>query len=380
MPKISNSLPATASLSKADALTGPRLSVDLAALRYNYNYLSDKIKPTICAAVVKADAYGLGMVKVAETLAAEGCKTFFVAWLEEGIELRQALPDTEIIVLHGPAPGAMPAFAEYNLIPTFNHLGQLAEIANYAAKIKATVKAVGHVDSGLNRLGMPKAEIEKLAATPDLLSGIELRLWMSHLAIPALPNHPTNREQLKNFNYALSVLPKAPASLAASSGSFLGQEYLFDMVRIGSSIYGMNPHPPKANPLKAVLYLEFPVLQIQEVPIGGTVGYGCTWTAERPSRIATLGGGFADGYQRSLSNSGTVWIGQHKVPVAGRVSMDLITIDITDLPPHLMQVGQPVAILNEHYTVNHLAGEAKTRVTEILCYLGRKHKRRYINE
>jgi alanine racemase len=359
--------------------SGPVLTVDLLRIKANYRYLHAMLAPTTSVAgVVKADAYGLGMEAVGKALHQAGCREFFVAWPEEGVDLRPHLPDCPIYVLHGAMPGSAADLHAHNLIPVCNHLGQVAEWANYARSIGKKLPVVLHVDSGLNRLGMPFQEVEKLAAQPDLLNGLELRLIMSHLAIPALANHPMNQSQLADFKSALALLPKTRASLAASSGSFLGGEYRFDLARIGSSIYGMNPLPNKPNPMQAVTKLEFPILQLQEVPVGKTIGYGCTFKTERVTRVATLGGGFSDGYMRSLSNSGTIWLGDYRAPVIGRVSMDLITIDVTDIPAHLVQPGEMVAILHDLYTVNHLAGEAKTRTTEILCGLGRKPKRQYV--
>lgn len=357
---------------------GPVLTVDLDAVRSNYQLLQKTVAPAICASVVKADAYGLGMDRVAVALSEVGCKDFFVAWAEEGLDLRPHLPNSRIFVLHGAIPGTVPEIYKHNLIPVVNHLGQLAECANHAARMEKMLPVAIHVDSGLNRLGMPIEEVVKLSGNPDLLSGLKLELVMSHLAVPALANHPMNAQQLQDFRKALSLLPKVPASIAASSGSFLGKDYHFDMVRIGSSIYGMNPQPNKPNIMRAVARLEFPVLQLQEIAAGKTIGYGCTYKTERTTRIMTLGGGFSDGYMRSLSNAGTIWIGDYRCPVVGRVSMDLITVDVTDIPAHLVQPGQMVAILHDQYTVNHLAGEARTRTTEILCGLGRKPKRRYV--
>ncbi len=367
-----------APLAAPELTTGPRLTVDLGALIDNYSFLKKHVAPSAFAAVVKADAYGLGMHEVAPALAKSGCKDFFVAWLEEGVALRAALRDERIFVLHGVLPGTAQDAYQNNLIPVINHLGQLEEAASYARKVGKKLPIALHVDSGLNRLGMPQAEYEKLAQNLSLMDGLDLTLILSHLAIPAVAQNPVNAEQLAAFQRALQILPKTKASLAASSGSFLGKEYRFDMVRVGSSLYGMNPVPNKPNPMRAVVTLEFPVLQIQEIPVGQAVGYGCTFKAERVTRLATLGGGFSDGYMRSLSNSGSVWIGDYKCPVVGRVSMDLITVDITDIPNHTIEPGQMVAILHDHYTVNHLAGDAKTRTTEILCSLGRKPKRRYV--
>ncbi len=372
--------PKTSIITSANTLanSGPVLTVDLAAIRNNYGFLRQLVAPAVCASVVKADAYGLGMGEVAKTLFSAGCKDFFVAWPEEGIDLRPAIPDARIFVLHGTMPGVSEELVRQNLIPVCNHLGQLAEWSNFAAKAGKKLPVAIHVDSGLNRLGMPMDEVIKLSQNLDLLANLDLHLVLSHLAIPALANHAMNASQLDQFRAALKILPKTPASLAASSGTFLGRDYIFDMVRIGSSIYGMNPQPNKPNPMRAVAKLEFPVLQLQEVPIGKTIGYGCTFKTERATRVATLGGGFSDGYMRSLSNNGTIWIGDYRCPVIGRVSMDLITIDVTDIPSHLVEPGRMIAILNDHYTVNHLAGEAKTRTTEILCALGRKPKRRHV--
>ena len=366
------------SLASPLANSGPLLTIDLKAIAHNYGFLRQMVAPSVCAAVVKADAYGLGMEEVSKALYGAGCRDFFVAWPEEALTLRSVLKDARIFVLHGPVSGSASELASRHITAVVNHLGQLSDWANQSHRLDRKLPVALHVDSGLNRLGMPWSEVEKLSEKLDLLQGLDLQLIMSHLAIPALVTNPMNEKQRKDFSRALKVLPKAPASLAASSGSFLGRDYLFDMVRIGSSIYGMNPIPNKPNPMRAVARLEFPVLQVQEIAAGETVGYGCTFKAEKPTRIATLGGGFSDGYMRSLSNNGTIWLGDYRLPVVGRVSMDLITVDVTDIPAHLVQPGQMIAILHEHYTVNHLAGEARTRTTEILCGLGRKPKRHYI--
>ncbi|MGE5146947.1 MAG: alanine racemase [Candidatus Eiseniibacteriota bacterium] len=357
--------------------TGTVLTVDLRAIAANYRALKARARPAQCAAVVKADAYGVGMVEVAPALAAAGCTDFFVAHLDEGIALRKLLPKATIYVLNGALAGAEPELRRHKLRPVLNHLAALDRWARLGRKSRPLPAAL-HVDSGMSRLGLDDAELATLMDTPKRLDGVELALVMSHLACSEQPDHPLNAEQRARFGAALARLPKAPASLANSSGVFLGPDFRFDMVRPGAALYGVNPVPGQPNPMKPVVRLQARILQVRRIDSPRTVGYGATHRAARPSTIATIALGYADGYLRSLGNRGSCLIGEHRVPVVGRISMDLVTLDVTDVPGGLAAAGAVVDVISPAHPVDAVAEEAGTIGYEILTSLGRRYQRRYL--
>jgi alanine racemase len=275
--------------------------------------------------VVKADAYGLGMRRVAPALARAGCRCFFVATLDEGEALRPLVGDAVIGVLNGLFPGTEESFAEHRLLPVLNDLGQVARWAGFAAARETAMLAILHLDTGISRLGLGPAEVERLAADPGRLAGLELAYVMSHLACADEPEHPLNARQLAAFRAALARLPKAPASFANSSGIFLGADYHFDLARPGAALYGVAPQPGRPNPMAQVVHLKGRILQVRDVDRPMTVGYGATYQVTRAGRLATVGVGYADGYLRSLGNRAHAVLGDVRVPVVGRVSMDLIS-------------------------------------------------------
>lgn len=361
--------------------TGPghattTLTIDLDALTANYQLLAARAAPAQCAAVVKADGYGLGLEPVAQTLAAAGCSTFFVAHLDEGVALRMILKDQEadIFVFNGLMPGAESAYRVYQLFPVLNDLGQIERWNTYCAQ-HGTLPAALHLDTGMSRLGLPPQELKTLIAEPDRLSGLDLRSIVSHLACADTPDHPLNRQQQSAFAAAIAQLPKATASLAASSGIFLGPDWHFEMVRPGVSLYGSAPVPGEANPMSPVVSLTGQILQIREVDAPQTVGYGASYQFSTPTRVATVAAGYADGYLRSISGKGTAYIGDTAVPVVGRVSMDLITLDVSGVPT--AQPGDSVELIGPHHDIDALAAEAGTIGYEILTSLGGRYRRRY---
>jgi alanine racemase len=242
---------------------GATLTVDLGAIRANYRLLRSRLGATACAAVVKADAYGLGAAAVAPALAAEGCRTFFVAHLDEALALRPLLPEAEIFVLNGLAAGAELECAPHQVTPVLNSLAQVDAWAALGRRLGRAVPAALQVDSGMSRLGVGEAELDKLGASPELLDGIELRLVMSHLACAERQDHPMNREQLRHFGAARARLPKAPASLANSSGIFLGPDFHFDLARPGAALYGLAPVAGAANPMRPVVRLKGRIVQVR---------------------------------------------------------------------------------------------------------------------
>lgn len=363
-------------LPRALARAGAVLEIDLAAIAENWRRLAARLAPDAqCAAVVKADAYGLGMARVAPHLADAGCALFFVATLDEGIALRRLLSAAEIAVLNGVQPGTVGEFVRARLIPVLNDLGQIALWRKHA-KGRA-LPAMIHVDTGMARLGVPPGEMAQLAAEPERLAGTTLRAILSHLACADAPSHPLNAEQLAAFRAALAHLPRAPASLAASSGIFLGHDYHFQIARPGVALYGANPTSEHPNPMAQVVALKGRILQVRDIDRGRSVGYGAAHRMERPGRVATVAVGYADGWLRSLSHRGSAGIAGQRVPVIGRISMDLLTLDVTGIDPALARPGALVELIGGECGIDAVAAAAGTIAYEILTALGRRHYRVY---
>ena len=367
----------------AAARSGAILTIDLDAVQANYRRLGQELGGVACAAVVKADAYGLGVTQVAPALWRAGARIFFVAQLGEAIEVRHVLAqagadEAEIYVLNGLAAGPAEEFQAHRAHPVLNSLG---EIDAWRAAAQDSGRALGaalHVDTGMSRLGLPGDELDALAADHGRLDGIELGYVMSHLACADEPDHPLNAEQLAAFNAARARLPAAPACLANSSGIFLGPDYHFDLGRPGVAFYGVNPAPDRPNPMNQVVRLQGRILQVREIDAPRTVGYGATHRAAGPTRVATVAVGYADGYLRSLSNRGSAWIGDRQVPLVGRVSMDLITFDVTAASREAARPGSLVDLIGPRWGVDDAAEAAGTIGYEILTALGRRYHRVYL--
>ena len=364
-------------MSRSD-LAGAILTIDLDSIVANYRLLRDRVGGRAnCAAVVKANAYGLGMEKVAPAIAAAGCKVFFVAHIEEGIALRRCLPDVEIHVFHGILPGTAPAYAEHRLIPVLGSLGEIEAWAKFSAGHQSAPPADIHIDTGMARLGLPPEELEVLIEEQERLRPIDVSYALSHLACADEPDNPVNRRQLEAFIRARSAIPASGASFANSSGVFLGGDYHFDLARPGISLYGGTPNPEAPNPMAQVVRLQAKILQIRDVDTPQTVGYGATYSVDRRRRIATVVAGYADGYPRSLSNAGCGYIGDIRVPIVGRVSMDLITLDVTGVPLHQVQPGGLVDMIGPHNPIDSVAVSAGTISNEVLTCLGARYHRVY---
>lgn len=352
------------------------LTVDLGALADNYRRLRREAGTAEVAGVVKADGYGLGALEVAGALRDAGCASFFVAHVEEGIELRAALADARIFVLNGLPAGNEEAVVAAQLIPVLNHPGDLARYADLARRQARRLPAAIQIDTGMCRLGFSSAEIE--GVDREALDALDLILVMSHLAVAEEPAHPLNEQQRQRFEAARRRLPEAPASLANSSGIFLGPAWHYDLCRPGVALYGVNPTPGRANPMAPVVTLEAPVLQVHEVHAPGSVGYGATFATRPGMRIATVPVGYADGYLRAASNRASARIAGQTVAVAGRVSMDLITLDVSALPEDAVRPGTTVELIGGPDGVDALAAAADTIGYEVLTRLGRRFARRYI--
>ncbi len=355
---------------------GAVLHVDLDALAGNYRCLRRAAAGATCAAVVKADGYGLGAAEIAGTLWAAGCRDYFVAHAFEGAALRAALPDATIYVLHGAMPGAEAGLPLHGLIPVLNSLGQVDAWAGLA-RARGGLDAVLQIDTGMNRVGLPPAEVAALRDDPARLDGIRVRYVISHLACAEDAGGAMNAEQLAAFRKLKAELPAAPASLANSSGIFLGPDYHFDLVRPGVALYGVNPTPGRPNPMAEVVRLEGRILQLREIDRPQTVGYGAAYQAAGPRRIATVPVGYADGYLRCLGNQAYACIGGVRVQVAGRVSMDLITLDVTDAPPSALRVGAPVDLIGGGVPIDEVAAWAGTIGYELLTGLGHRYHRSF---
>lgn len=351
------------------------LTIDLGAVTENFRRLSQAAPGSAIAAVVKADAYGLVAGEVARALWRAGCEKFFVAHADEGLSLRTVLADAEIYVLHG-LPGEEAAVIEAGLIPVLNHPGELQRHVDQARRRTRRLPAALHVDSGMWRLGFAEAELAALDTT--MLGTLDLRLVMSHLACAEEPGHPLNELQRARFERQRAMLPRAPASLANSSAIFLGAAYHHQLCRAGVALYGVNPTPGRANPMAPVVTLQAPVLQVFEVDAHGTVGYGATYPVRPGARLATVPVGYADGYLRAAAGRATARIAGTPVPLAGRVSMDLITLDVSALPENAVRAGTMVELIGGPDGLDELAAAAGTIGYEVLTRLGTRFARRYI--
>ena len=356
----------------ATAMTAT-LTIDLAALRRNWRKLADMVAPAECAAVVKADGYGCGLERVVGALLAEGCRTFFVARLSEGLRARAVTAEATIYVLDGLLPGAGAEMRQAGLRPA---LGSLAEIAEWAAG--GGGPAALHFDTGMNRLGLAVDDaamaLAALGRAPDLV--------MSHFASSEDLASPDNPSQIERFAHVRAMLPNIPASLCNSSGLFLPSHPWLDIARPGYALYGGNPTPGRPNPMRAVVSLEAPVLQTRRVETGARVGYNGQWTAKRRTLLAVIPVGYADGVPRSAMGvdgkpGPDVAIAGARCPIAGRVSMDLICIDATDAPEDAVTRGAPVELLGATIGVDEFGERAGTIGYEILTSLGRRYRRSY---
>ena len=357
------------------------LQIDLGAVRRNYRRLLQELAGVPSAAVIKADGYGLGAERVLPALYKEGCRIFFVATLEEGVRLRPSAPtDAQICILNGVLPGTESAFREFDLTPVLNSLDQIALWRGFGEKLGQPLPAQLHVDTGMNRLGLGPDEWARVESAPELLDGIAWQYLMSHLCSADLPSDPMNRQQLNQFSSAFkTVSGRMKACFANSSGIFLGPDYHFDLARPGVALFGGRPSAEAPNPLECPIRIEGRVLQLRTVAVGEPVGYASSWKAQRESRIATLSVGYADGYIRSLSGQGMVMVGETPCPVVGRVSMDLITVDVTDVEPEQIFPGQTVEVLGPAIRPDDMADRAGTIGYELLTSLGRRYDRAYID-
>jgi alanine racemase len=367
---------------------GAHLTIDLGALAENWRRLAACAADATTAAVVKADAYGLGIERAVPALAESGCKTFFVAQISEGLRALAVAPRATVYVLNGLLPGTAFRFAISGLRPVLGSQEEIAEWAEFCTARSVRLHAALHVDTGMNRLGLSIREGLSLAEDPRLAAFMP-SLVMSHLVRAEEPDHPKNAEQIAAFEAVRSALPGIPASLANSSGIFLPQRPHLGLVRPGYALYGGNPTPGLPNPMREVVRLDARILQTRWIEGGDAAGYNGRWTARGPRRLATLSIGYADGYPRNGSASdekiaasvpfGEAIVAGRRCPFAGTVSMDLIIIDVTDVPPDQVRRGTMATLIGDGLGVDEVGLRAGTIGYEILTRLGQRYTRTYID-
>ena len=356
------------------------LTIDLDAIVANWRLLSSRAVPAECAAVVKADAYGCGIEPVTRALALAGCKTFFVATLEEARAARKAAPTAAIYVLDGFFSHTGRTYVDLECRPVIGDMGELAEWDAFCRHRGVNHGAALHIDTGMNRLGLSMAEAQALI--PRVEQGNHgFTLVMSHLVSAEMLDNPLNGKQLGAFREIARHFTGISASLSNSSGIFLGPTFLFDVVRPGAALYGLNPTPEADNPMQQVIDLKARIVQVRDIERGDHVGYGATWTARRPTKIAVIAAGYADGYLRSAGGvdgmrTAEIIVNRKRCPIAGRISMDLMAVDVTDLPKPPRR-GDFATLIGGGITVDELARHFGTVGYEVLTSLGSRYARVY---
>lgn len=355
------------------------ITIDLGVLQDNWRVLAKLVAPAECGAVVKADAYGLGAAEVIPALVRAGCRTFFVATPDEARAARLLAPKARLFALDGLFPGAAPLLLAADVAPVLSSLDEVMEWANVGARSGRRVPAALQVDTGLNRLGLSAGDVKALAADPSLLDALDLQLVMSHLACADDPADPHNAKQRTVFNRRRASLPPTSASLAASDGLMLGKTYHYDLVRPGYALYGGQAFRGGPTPVNPVVTVHTRILQLRTLKVGDSVGYSATWRATRRTRLAVVAAGYADGFARALSaasgkTGGTVLVAGQRAPVVGRVSMDLITVDITDVEGTVSR-GDLVTLVGPGLAIEAMGKAAGTIGYEVLTRLGSRFVR-----
>lgn len=356
-------------------LNGPELVVDLGALANNWRALDALSGSAETAAMVKANGYGVGAQSAVDALRSAGCNEFFVADVNEGVALREAFNDLTIYVLAGAPHGTVDALKDHALVPTLLDLGQLER---WRKANPTPAPASLHIDSGMNRTGLDQREYQALLERPDLLADLDVHHVMSHLACAEDVDPTHAATQIDRFHEIRRQFPQGRGSLANTAGIALGHRAHFDHVRPGIGLYGADPTPNRTLGIQPVVALRAPVLQIRNIAAGQTVGYGATWVAQRPTTVATVGVGYGDGWLRAQSNHGAAAVSGERVPLIGRVSMDLVTLDVSDLTGPI-KVGDPVELIGPNVPIEDVAAAAGTIPYEILTSLSARYQRSYVN-
>lgn len=355
------------------------IEIDTKAIVHNYRMLRSMAPHSWCGAVLKANAYGFGIQEIAPILVNEGCQSFFVAHLEEGLVLRSFLKAARIYILSGLITDAADLYIEKSLIPVLNDFEMVKNWALTAQKRKKKLPCALHLDTGMRRNGFDTHDLTKLFESLDILSRLEVHFVMSHLVSSQNFHDPLNEQQRELFGALLRHFPKLKASLADTGGIYLGKAFHYDIVRPGKGIFGLYTPPLGAPPLHSCLKVFARILQIRTANKGESIGYGATYVLTQKSKLATLGVGFADGYDRRLSNKGYVEFQGFKAPIVGRISMDYTVVDITGIPEHLCHIGGWATLVNETLTLDRLADSIGTISRELSTGFGERLSRVYRN-
>jgi len=365
--------------------SGGLLTIDLHALKRNWRFIASKVGPAAAGAVVKANAYGLGIETVVPALLSVGCRHFFVAHLSEAERVRAISDTAEIFVLNGFLPQTGPIYRALNLIPVLGSLPEIEGWRDFVALHPDAPQAALHIDTGLNRLGLSPSEALSLSeAHHQGTLGFLTRLVMSHFVESEIEGSATTKRQCDTFSDLHALFHDIPASLCNSSGIFHCPDAYYDLVRPGYALYGGHPlGSNRDNPMEPVIRLEAPIIQTRMIDVGEKVGYGGLWTATRKTRLATLSLGYADGLPRGAESSqtkkgGDVLISGTKCAMLGRVSMDLLIVDATDAPIDALALGSYATIIGDELTLDTVGDSAGTIGYEILVSLGNRYHRRVI--
>jgi alanine racemase len=384
MSPLSNSTPLHSSLENPFSLTDlpPQetglVIIDLHSIKRNYRTFEKLIAPTTVAPVIKANAYGLGMIPVCRTLEEEGAKEFFVATIDEGIALKKAIPSVNVFVLYGLFANTIDIFFEHQLIPVLNTIEQIQRWNQFAALKNTKLSALIHFDTGMSRTGLTAKEATWLINNKHAFENLNILYVMSHLACSEVPSHPMNQRQKDTFSEFSKAFPEIKRSLAASTLIKMDATYHNDMARIGYGLYGFCYNTPEIN-LENCLHVYSRIVQLRDVIPGDPVGYGATYIVEQPGRLATLSMGYADGYHRFLHNYKTyVYIGPYKAYLVGRISMDFCVVDVTHIPEEYLYEGAWVEMIGQHIKVADLVSGTDFVPHEVPISLGNRYHRHYL--
>lgn len=363
-----------------DELPGhePVLDIDLDAIRANWAAAAARFTGGTLSAVLKSDAYGLGLERVAVALAGAGCAHFWVNDLDEAVRLRMALPGVAIHALFGLGLHSPASFAGTGVVPVLASLAEVERCAEVGRRTGRRMTVAVQLDTGLGRLGLTAGDVERLTADPDPLAALDIRCWVSHLAAFDMPDEPSNRAQRTMLFDWVSRLTPAPLSLASSSGLFMGDDWHCDVARIGSALFGVQTSTVWQEGLTPCYRLVAPVLRVAELPAGGTLGYRAATRLERPSRIATTILGYANGLPQAFANFGTARFGEHRAPFVGGLSMNLSMLDVTDIPPGEVEAGRRCVVFDAVSTVDAAAACLGCAPNALLTLIGGNTRRRYI--
>ena len=354
------------------------LTINLKALADNYRLFQEKVgEHCAVSGVVKANAYGLGLKPIVEALTAFNCSQFFVATLDEAIQLRDVNTQTPVAVLSGLFHGAEEEYLEHNILPVLNSPDDIARWKNLADQKNQLLSAFLHIDTGMNRLGLSADEAKEIISNPDQLKGVKVETIMSHFACADDKDHPLTKKQAHDFANIVQHFPNAHKSLANSPGLFRSDSYHYDMVRPGYSLYGGNPTPETNNPMRSVVGVSARILQIRLCKKGESIGYGASHKFEKDTMTATIGFGYADGFHRTSDKEKILYYKGQACPVIGRVSMDLVTVDLSGLSD-IPEAGESLEVLGPDQTIDDLANDIGTIGYEVLTSLGRRYHREYI--